>query len=61
MNPLLNINLHMDFSERVVIDSNDMDWLPSPLEGVTRKPLARENQESGHATSIVLIPFRVSI
>ena len=53
MNPLLNINLNMDFAHRVVIDSNDMNWLPSPLEGVTRKPLARENQESGHATSIV--------
>ncbi|BAJ01283.1 conserved hypothetical protein [Shewanella violacea DSS12] len=31
-----------------------MDWIPSPLEGVARKPLARENQESGHATSIVV-------
>ncbi|AQS39023.1 anti-ECFsigma factor, ChrR [Shewanella psychrophila] len=53
MNPLLTTNLNMDFSQRVVIDSNEMNWLPSPLEGVTRKPLARENQESGHATSIV--------
>jgi len=46
-------HLNMDLSKRVVVDSNTLDWLPSPLEGVTRKPLARENQESGHATSIV--------
>lgn len=46
-------HLNMDFSKRVVVDSNILDWLPSPLEGVIRKPLARENQESGHATSIV--------
>ncbi|ABV35973.1 anti-ECFsigma factor, ChrR [Shewanella sediminis HAW-EB3] len=46
-------HLNLDFSKRVVLDSNTLDWLPSPLEGVTRKPLARENLESGHATSIV--------
>jgi len=46
-------HLNLDFSKRVVVDSNTLDWLPSPLEGVTRKPLARENLESGHATSIV--------
>lgn len=44
---------NMDFSERVVIDTNTMDWLPSPAAGVERKPLARAEQESGHATSIV--------
>ncbi|WP_394146820.1 cupin domain-containing protein [Shewanella atlantica] len=45
--------LNMDFSKRVVVDSNTLDWLSSPQKGVSRKPLARENQESGHATSIV--------
>lgn len=45
--------LNMDFSQRVVIDTNHQDWVPSPAAGVWRKPLAREDAESGHATSIV--------
>lgn len=45
--------LNMDMSERVVIDSNQMTWLPSPAQGVTRKPLARQGKESGQVTSIV--------
>jgi len=43
----------MDFSERLVIDTERMPWVPSPMPGVERKPLAREGAESGHATSIV--------
>lgn len=45
--------LNMDFSQRVVIDTTDMEWTPSPAGGVDRKPLAREEAERGHATSIV--------
>lgn len=45
--------LNMDFSQRVVLDTNDLDWQASPNPQVLRKPLARENKESGHATSIV--------
>lgn len=45
--------LNMDFSIRVSINTHTMDWMPSPLQGVWRKPLAREEAESGHATSIV--------
>ena len=45
--------INMDFAERVVIDTNDRDWIVSPMEGVWRKPLAREEAERGHATSIV--------
>lgn len=45
--------INMDFSERVVIDSNSLDWQASPKPGVWRKPLAREDAERGHATSIV--------
>lgn len=43
----------MDFSRRVVIHTAQMDWQPSPAQGVWRKPLAREFAECGHATSIV--------
>ena len=45
--------LNMDFAQTVSIDTRDEDWLPSPRAGVWRKPLAREDAERGHATSIV--------
>lgn len=45
--------LNMDFSKRVVIDTNETAWAASPMAGVSRKPLAREDAEKGHATSIV--------
>ena len=46
-------NLNMDFDRRVVVDTWQKDWLASPMAGVWRKPLAREEAERGHATSIV--------
>jgi anti-sigma factor ChrR (cupin superfamily) len=45
--------LNMDMNIRVIIDSTQLNWQPSPLSGVWRKPLAREDAETGHATSIV--------
>lgn len=45
--------LNMDFSQRVVIDTRALEWVASPMTGVWRKPLAREDAERGHATSIV--------
>lgn len=45
--------LNLDFSKHIVIDTNKMGWVTSPSAGVERKPLARAEQERGHATSIV--------
>ena len=45
--------LNMDFDQRVVIDTREQAWQASPARGIERKPLARENRESGHATSVV--------
>jgi len=45
--------LNMDFNQRVVINTNESSWVASPHPGVWRKPLAREEAERGHATSIV--------
>jgi anti-sigma factor ChrR (cupin superfamily) len=45
--------LNMDFTQKVVIETAQQDWVPSPMPGVMRKPLAREDAERGHATSIV--------
>lgn len=44
---------NLDFSQTVVINSEDQDWLDSPVVGVKRIPLERESAESGHVTSIV--------
>jgi anti-sigma factor ChrR (cupin superfamily) len=46
-------NFNMNFAERVVIDTNASEWVPSPLPGVDRRMLEREHEESGRATSIV--------
>ncbi len=45
--------LNMEFNQRVVINTRQQAWLASPHEGIWRKPLAREEAERGHATSIV--------
>ena len=45
--------LNLDFSERVVIETDKMAWVSSPSSGVHRKPLAGTEREDGHATSIV--------
>ena len=45
--------INMEFGERVVVDSNSQDWAASPNPGVWHKPLAREDAERGHATSVV--------
>lgn len=45
--------LNIDFSQAVTINTYEQDWVPSPMPGVWRKPLAREDAERGHATSIV--------
>ena len=45
--------LNMRFDERVVINTARMEWSRSSAPGVWRKPLAREEAERGHATSVV--------
>ena len=45
--------LNMNFEKRVVINTRNKEWEPSPAKGVWRKRLAREDAERGHATSIV--------
>lgn len=46
--------LNMNFTERLVINTNESDWQESPSPSVLRKPLEREAKESGHTTSIVM-------
>jgi len=46
-------DLNMDFSKKVVINTNTVEWAASPLAGVQRRMLDRDGAESGRATSIV--------
>ena len=45
--------LNMNFSKKIVIETEKLPWIETPKAGVFRKPLAREEAERGHATSIV--------
>jgi anti-sigma factor ChrR (cupin superfamily) len=45
--------LNMNFDEKLFINTHGQPWVASPHSGVWRKPLAREEAERGHATSLV--------
>ena len=45
--------LNMNFNQRVVVETAQQEWVASPMQGVWRKPLAREAAEHGHTTSVV--------
>jgi len=47
------MRLNANFSERVVINSSEMDWEASPMAGVYRRKLDRIGDEVARATSIV--------
>lgn len=47
------MKLNADFSERVVVRPEDVDWVASPMPGVDRKMLDRVGDEVARATSIV--------
>ncbi len=47
------MKLNTDYTQRVVIDTNAMDWTPSPEAGVERKRLDRDGDEVARATSLV--------
>lgn len=46
-------NINLDFSKLNIIETDKMEWNPSPLPGVDRRRLEREEAEAGRATSIV--------
>lgn len=45
--------LNTDISRRVVVDTEEMPWMDSPLPGVRRRMLERDGEEVARATSIV--------
>lgn len=47
------MNLHADFRQRAAVHSDAIDWVASPMQGVSRKMLDRIGDEVARATSIV--------
>ncbi len=47
------MNLHSDYSERVVLNHNDLPWVASPEAGVNRRLMERYGDEVARATSVV--------
>jgi quercetin dioxygenase-like cupin family protein len=47
------MELNADFSKRVVMHGDEIDWLESPMVGVSRRMLDRIGDELARATSIV--------
>lgn len=47
------MNIHSDYSKRVVLDHHDLPWILSPSLGVERRMLDRKGDELAKATSIV--------
>lgn len=47
------MNLHADFEKRVLVHSDEIDWLASPMKGVDRRMLDRIGDEVARATTIV--------
>ena len=47
------MQLNTDLSERTVVHAADLDWVPSPIQGVERRMLFRVGEERARATSIV--------
>lgn len=47
------MKLHADFSQRVVVFSEELPWVDSPMPGVQRRMLERDGEEVARATSIV--------
>ncbi len=45
--------LNMNFTQRLAIETNQQEWVASPAKGVWRRPLERQDKESGHTTSVV--------
>ena len=47
------MKINADLTERVVIDSSTLQWVDSPVAGISRLMLERNGREEGRATSIV--------
>lgn len=47
------MKINADFDQRIVLHADEIDWTPSPMQGVSRRPLDRIGGEVARATTIV--------
>lgn len=47
------MNINTNLNQRIVVQSNDLPWVDSPVEGIQRRLLERSGLEVARATSIV--------
>jgi len=47
------MKINADFERRVLLHADEIDWQPSPMPGVSRRPLDRIGGEVARATTIV--------
>lgn len=47
------MQINADLTQRVVVDTNTLFWVPSPVVGIERKLLERDGGEIARATSLV--------
>lgn len=47
------MEINSDFSQRVLVHADELDWVPSPMPGVERRMLDRIGEEVARATSLV--------
>ncbi|MEO1029166.1 MAG: cupin domain-containing protein [Pseudomonadota bacterium] len=47
------MKINAEFDKRVIVHSEKLDWVPSPMKGVDRRPLDRVGDEVARATTIV--------
>ncbi|AFY39344.1 anti-ECFsigma factor, ChrR [[Leptolyngbya] sp. PCC 7376] len=47
------MKINADFNQRVVLETNQLDWQDSPMQGVRRRMLDRDGAEVARATSLV--------
>ena len=47
------MKINADLSQRAAVDSESLDWVPSPMPGVERRMLERDGEEVARVTSIV--------
>lgn len=45
--------INMDFTKRVVLDTNVVDWQKTGVNGITIKPLAIQDDDLGHLTAMI--------
>ena len=47
------MKIHADLSQNVTVQTNELDWVDSPMKGVRRKMIERDGEELARATSLV--------